>query len=313
MEQLQLINREGLGIAMNCMLSPDQKQVFASSFRQRLEQRLELPPLPEVARELLMLRNSPYVDTVRLVMAVEKDPAIAAQLLSYARLSVFGYGERISTLVDAVNLVLGYEKALHMALGLAAGTSLRMQPDGPLGRKAFWQHSLHSAMLSQALGTAIPGVQQPLPGISYLAGLLHDIGYMLFGHLYPEEFAMLNQLVSHYPDRDVREMELLGFGVSHDMIGLWLMQSWEMPEEIVVAVGEHYFSDYDGKHAVYPKLVALANQLLKIEHTESALAGSRELILVDSLGLDDERVSRAMKRVMEVSPQLDVMAKALAA
>lgn len=298
---------------MNCMLSPDQRQRFATEFRQRLEQKIDLPPLPEVARELLLLRNRPNADTSKLIKVVERDPAIAAQLLSYARLSVFGYGERIKSLDEAVQLVLGYEKALHMAMGLAAGKSLQMQPEGPLGRKMFWQHSLHSAMLTQALAVALPSAQRPEMGLSYLAGLLHDIGYMLFGHLYPKEFAMLNELVSHYPDREVRDMELLGFGVSHDMIGLWLMQAWNMPEEIVVAVGEHYFFDYDGKHACYPKLVALANQLLKTEYNESSMAGSRDLIRVDSLGLDDERVSRALERVLEVSPQLDIMARELAA
>lgn len=295
------------------MLSPDQRQRFASEFRHRLEGGIDLPPLPEVARELLVLRNRENADTPSLVQVVSRDPAIAAQLLSYARLSIFGYGDRIRTLDEAVQLVLGHEKALHMAMGIAAGKSLQMQPGGPLGRKAYWQHSLHAAMLTQALAVAMPSVTRPQMGLCYLAGLLHDIGYMLFGHLYPEEFAMLNQLISHYPDRNVRELELLGFGVSHDMIGLWLMQSWNMPEEIVVAVGEHYFFDYDGKHALYPKLVALANQLLKTEFDDSSMAANRDLILVDALGFDDERVNRSLERVLEVSPQLDAMASALAA
>jgi putative nucleotidyltransferase with HDIG domain len=243
MELSKSINSKGWGLAMNCMLSSEQRQRFAMEFRQRLEQKVDLPPLPEVARELLLLRNRANADTTELIKVVERDPAIAAQLLAYGRLSVFGYGNRVKTPGEAVDLVLGFDKALHMALGLAAGKSLRMQLDGPLGRRAFWQHSLHTALLTQSLALALPATQRPDMGISYLAGLLHDIGYMLFGHLYPEEFAMLNELISRYPDRDVREMELLGFGVSHDMIGLWLMQAWNMPEEIVVAVGEHYFSD----------------------------------------------------------------------
>jgi hypothetical protein len=59
--------------------------------------------------------------------------------------------------------------------------------------------------------------------------------------------------------------------------------------------------------------VALANQLMKTEYNESAMASNRDLILVDSLGLDDERVSRALERMLEVSPQLEVMARELAA
>ena len=298
---------------MNCMLNPDQRQIFSEEFRRRLEQKIELPPLPEVARELLLLRNSAQADMANLVEILERDPGISAQLLSYARLSVFGYGDRIKTLGEAVQLVLGYEKALHMAMGVAAGSSLKMQTDGPLGRKAFWQHSLHMAMLTQALGAALPAETRPQVGVSYLAGLLHDIGYMLFGHLYPKEFAMLNQLIGSYPNRSVREMELLGFGISHDTIGLLLMQAWGMPEEIVVAVGEHYFFDYDGRYAIYPKLVALANQLLKTSEIDGALADSKDVIRADALGLDDERVNRALERVLEVRPQLEEMARELAA
>lgn len=298
---------------MSYMLSLDKKKIFAAEFRQRLEQKIELPPLPEVARELLMLRNRANTEIEGLTNILKRDPAIAAQLLGYARLSVFGYGDRIKTLNEAVQLVLGYDKALHMAMGMAAGKSLQMQAEGPLGRKAFWQHSLRTAMLTQTLGAALPAAQQPHAGISYLAGLLHDIGYMLFGHLYPKEFAMLNQLVSSHPDREVRDIELLGFGVNHDMIGRWLMQSWGMPEELVVAAGEHYFFDYDGRHAIYPKLVALANQLLKIEDADSALASCNELILPSTLGLDDEKVNRALKRMREVSPQFDIIARELAA
>jgi HD-like signal output (HDOD) protein len=295
------------------MLSPNQRQAFAAEFRHRLEQKIELPPLPEVARELLLLRNNTKADVVKLTAVVERDPGVAAQLLSYARLSVFGYGSRIKTLEEAVQLVLGYEKALHMAMGIAAGKSLQMQAEGPLGRKAFWQHSLHTAMLTQALASALPLEQRPQPGIGYLAGLLHDIGYMLFGHLYPKEFAMLNKLIGDYPSKSARELELLGFGISHDMIGLRLMQAWNMPEEIVVAVSEHFFFDYDGKYAIYPKLVALANQLLKIHANNSSMASNKELIRVDTLGLDDERVMRALDRVLEVSPQLEAMARDLAA
>ena len=297
---------------MDFTLTSERKQLFAINFRQRLESAIELPPLPEVTRELLLLRNSSS-DIKRLISIVAKDASIAAQILSYARLSMFGYGSRIKTLDDSVMLVLGYDKALHMAMGIAAGKSLRMQVDGPLGRKAFWHHSLQMAMLTQALCRALPPAQRPEPGVCYLAGLLHDIGYMLFGHLYPAEFSMLNQLVSQCPDKDVRELEMSGFGVSHDMIGMWLMRAWNMPESIVVAVREHCFFDYDGKHAIYSKLVAFANQTLRSEFGESALAGHGEFIPCEALGLEAQQVEQLLERMREVYAPVEVMARELAA
>ncbi len=299
---------------MEYMLSAERKREFVVEFRSRLEKSLDLPALPDVARELLALENKPEATTMDLTAIIAKDPAISIQILRYARLSGFGYGERIKTIDDAVQIVLGFNKALHMATGLSAGRSLKMPSGGLLGRKRFWSHSLHSAILTQLLAKELPTDKGADPGISYLAGLVHDIGFLLLGHLYPTEFATLSRLIDKCSGRELRELEFQCLGISHDMIGLFLMKAWKMPEEIIAAVGEHHFPDYAGKHAVYANLVYLANQLLIQEGRGYGEQNYyHALSNMPELGLEEAQIKRALTNLQELSPEMMRMAEDMAA
>lgn len=299
---------------MQTMLSQAQRQQFADEFRRRLAHVEELPALPEAAMELLALRNHPQADVKDLVSIISRDPGVSAQVLRYGRLSIFGYGERIQTVENAVTLVLGYEKALYLTLGLAVGNSLTMQADGPLGRRAFWRHSFTSAILCQNLAQAMPKQQQPNADMAYLSGLLHDIGSMLIGYLYPREFAMLNALVERYYDQEPRELELLSLGISHDMIGLHLMRTWNMPEELLVAIGEHHFPEYGGKHSAYCKLVYLSNYLQRQMRQPGLAVEERRYVMVRQyLGLDEESVEAAVRMMNQATAEIGQLSEDMAA
>ncbi len=299
---------------MEYMLSATRKQEFVAEFRQRLEKTKDLPTLPDVARKLIRLKNSPDASIHELTEIIEQDPSISMQIVRYARMSSFGYGERIKTIEDAVQLVLGFNRALHMALGISAGKSLNMPSDGPLGYVKLWEHALHVAILAQSLAKELPEDKPADPGISYLAGLVHDIGFMLLGHLYPNEFTVLSKLLERCNSRDLRELEFQCLGISHDMVGLYLLRSWDMPSEVAVAVGEHHFPDYGGEHAIYAKLVYLANYLLTLEGLEYINCNASDNRLdIEQLGLGDEQIERALLSVRNMSPELCVLAKELAA
>lgn len=239
------------------MIDLPSRNQFATEVKQRIKDLACLPPMPEVARELLMLRNRDG-EVEQLAALIERDPSLSAQLVRYARAPAYGYGDRIASVAHAIMLVLGYDKAMNLALALSAGQTLKMPAAGPLGRKAFWLSSLKTANLSLALANKVARAQRPNPGTCYLAGLMHDFGQLVFAHLYPQHYALLSKLYAIDPTQDLRELELSCFGVSHDYIGMWLMRAWDMPEEVIVAVSESFFPDYDGEFAIYAKVVALA-------------------------------------------------------
>lgn len=287
------------------------KQFLINELRNRLENGIDLPVLPDVAHELIMLRNQSSANVTSLVAIIDRDPVISAQIMRHGHMAIYGYGGRVTCLDEAIQLVLGYEKALHLAMGLAAGKSLRVMMHGPLGLRAVWRHSLECALLSQSLAKELPIKGRPSLGLSYLSGLLHDIGYLLFGVLYPQEFAALNEIVEEYDHVDIREIEFHIVGVSHDMIGSLLLRNWNLPEEVVVAVAEHHFPDYDGKHAVYTKLVYLANQLIYSD--DETGYSDKTTSMFKELGLDEGAVQRVLASLKEMNSEFEVMVKELVA
>ncbi len=296
---------------MGPVYSSTEKQAFSEKFRTRLEEGKDLPVMPDIANKLLLLRNNPGADVVDLVGLVEKDPVISSQLLSFARMSIYGYGSRIKTLNDAIQLVLGYEKALHQAIGLSIGRSLKMDLNGPLGLRAFWAYSLRSAILTQALAKQMASDERPNEGVCYLAGLVQDIGFLLLGQLYPDVFSRLNKMVVRYDSNRVRELEYHFIGLSHDMVGSALLKKWNLPEEIVIAVREHNFPDYDGKHSIYAKLVSLANQVLELvsEHEDISTLEN----VYSRLGLDKNAIQTSLESVKAIDADMDQMVEELVA
>ncbi len=296
---------------MELIFDSTRKQRLNDELRSRLKTGVDLPVLPEVAHELLLLRNRPSADVADLVRIIAKDPVISAQFIRYGRMAIYGYGERIESIGEVIQLVLGYEKALYMAMGLSAGKSLRIEMDGPLGARATWQHSLKSALVCQFLAKELPSENRPNQGLSYLAGLLHEIGFLVLGVLYPQELSALNRTVGAYNQVDARELEFHCLGISHDLIGSQLLHNWNLPEEVVAAAAEHHFPEYDGKHALYAKLVYLANQLIHM--SDGATYSDKDLLMFNELGLDEAVVQKALVNLDEMTSDLDAMVEELVA
>jgi HD-like signal output (HDOD) protein len=289
------------------------KREFSENFRNRLQLLEQLPALPETAQQLLRLRNNPDADSKQLVTIIDSDPSLAAQVIRYAQLAGFGYGGRITSSEQAVSLVLGFSPALYMVLGLATAPSMKIANTGPLARTVIWQQGLATAALCQELSKAMPKEKEISSGLAYLSGLFHNFGYLLFGHFYPEEYRYLNEIVDRHPNEKIRALELHAFGISHDMIGMWLMRAWKMPEEICTAVAEHHFPDYEGKHADYAKLIALANRLLNNSGMGDSCSYIENDALLESLGISQEQAQSAMEKIQPNLPGYSEIAKAITA
>lgn len=274
----------------------------------RVDEIYELPLMPGHARELLLLRNRPEAHVAELARLVERDPSLAAQVMKYARSPLFGYAGEIHSLEEAIARVLGFDMVLNLALGLAALKPFRIPPDGPLGLTEFWRHAALSAGLTQRLAACLPAQHRPVPGLLYLAGLLHNFGYLVLGQLFQPEFYLLNRMVAANPDTPVTilEQRVLCRGqarqvmcAGHAEVGAWLMERWELPAPVVTAVRHHHNATFDGEHQVYSHLVLCADRLLKRyglgdgEHRELPPA------LLEKLGLEADAASDVAVEYME--------------
>lgn len=239
--------------------------------RRRLEQVYRLPAMPAVAARILSLVADPMCTAKQLAELIEMDPSLAAQVIRYARSSFFGYRGSVDSIQIAITRVLGFDIVYNLAVGIAAGRVFRLPGEGPLGLNAFWRHAVYTAALAQTLARHMPESLGVKPGTAYLAGLLHNFGILLLGHMFPPEYAFLNKLVAAYPDLPlpVIERRLLGMGgaqklisLGHAQMGARLMHHWNLPAEVVAATEHHHDADYQGACAPYVQLINLVNAIL---------------------------------------------------
>lgn len=284
-----------------------------SAIKRRVQEIRDLPALPQMAQKIIELRLDPNANSEMLAKIVELDPSLAAQVIRYARSPFFSYQGKIDSIHAAISRVLGFEMVMNLALGIATAQPFKMPAIGTLGLNAFWRHAIYSAALVQALSREMPQSQRPPAGLAYLAGLLHNFGFLLVGHLFKREYCMLSNLVSDNPDVPLVEHERAVLGVEHGELGAWLLEQWNLPPEIIVAVREHHREDYAGPHAVYPRLVLLADRMLKDLEMGDASSNDLPAQLLEKLGLKEIQTVMVMGKLLEGVTDLNVMARALAA
>ncbi|HED17605.1 MAG TPA: HDOD domain-containing protein [Gammaproteobacteria bacterium] len=281
--------------------------------RARLQKLDSLPAMPKMASEIIQISSNPYANSHDLAAVIEQDPSLAAQLMRYAKSSFYGYRGEIDSLHQAISRVLGFDMVMDMALGIALGKSFRIPANGTLGLKAFWQHAVYSAMLVQRLSAVVKSVHRPRPGQAYLAGLLQNIGLLALGQLFPEEFAMLNKAVNKYPDVPLSALEEKVLGVTHAEVGSWLMEAWDMPGELLIAVREHHDPEYCDSHATYANLALISNRLLSTIDVGDELNDELPDSILTRLGMDSATVLGIFEKLLKDRAGLDYMAVQMAA
>ncbi|MGD8927228.1 MAG: HDOD domain-containing protein [Thioalkalispiraceae bacterium] len=281
--------------------------------KERIQKIDRLPAMPDMPSRILDIRNNSDSTVDDLVAIVETDLSLSAQIIRYANSAMFNNSTTVVSLKDAIFRVLGYETVLHLSLGYAIGRVFKLPESGPLGKESFWKHATYTAALAQHLANAMPRHIRPKPGLAYLAGLLHDIGFLVLNLFFKHEHAWLNKMIAANPNDAIVHIEQRLLGTSHNELGLWLMQAWNMPEELTVTVAEHHNLDYSGPHSEYANLINLTERLLKMHGMSDSETDEIPNELLDKLGLNEEDVFIITDEVLQGGDTLKEMAVSVSA
>ena len=101
----------------------------ARRIQQRLEATIEIPPLAGSAQKIIKLRVDPNATIDDITGVVETDPALAAQVVSWAASPYYASPGKIRSVEDAIVRVLGFDLVINLALGLALGKTLSLPKD----------------------------------------------------------------------------------------------------------------------------------------------------------------------------------------
>ncbi|EPJ92085.1 aminoacyl-tRNA deacylase and HDOD domain-containing protein [Pseudomonas psychrophila] len=280
----------------------------ARRIQQRLEATIELPPLAESVRRIMRLRSDPEVTIDEITSVVETDPALAAQVMSWASSSYYASQSKIRSVEDAIVRVLGVDLVINLALSLSLGKSLSLPKDNPQSSTPYWQQSIYTAAVIEGLTRAMPRELRPEVGMTYLGGLLHNFGYLLLAYVFPPHFSLIcrhlevNPHVSH----SLIEQHLLG--ISREQMGAWLMRFWGMPDELAIAVRFQHDPAYIGTDAAYPNLVCLALGLLRNHGIGHGASAPIPDALFERLGVTRDKAEAVVSKVLEAEVLLREMA-----
>lgn len=267
--------------------------------RQRLEETLELPPLPASSQRIIRLCANEKAGTDELCEVISLDPSLAAQVVSWASSPYYGAPGEIESVEDAIIRVLGFDMVMNLALGLSMGKALAVPENGPRHYDNYWFDAVSFASLMEIMVKKMPAKKRPRLGHAYLAGLLHNFGLLTIGAVLPPHFSILSrhlEVNAHLPTNLV-EMHLLK--LSREQIGAWLLRHWALPDGI--CNGIRYSKDlaYEGENAIIARMLNVCHNLINKE--EIPLASQ------DMIGLDQTQLQSLYQDLKDNSDNIKLM------
>ena len=313
--QLQKLSNDeliGMSFSDRIIVNMDIKETL--SFKERVKALHSLPPMPETATQILNLRAIPEVKVEQIVNVVEKDPVLVAQIVSYANSAFFGQAGSVKSLKDAIFRVLGVDAVMNMALALSVGSTFRIPQTGPVGSRAIWKSSIYAASLMQRFSMLMPWGERPNPGTAYLVGLLHDVGLLVLGHLFTDEYVELNDYLDKNKGVNLFKAEEHVFGINHIEVGKMVMRMWNMPEELIEVASHINDKDYSGEHEKYIQLLSVVKPIL-VPHGLAFGDSSEEipLDLLEKLSLEEEEAILAADEVLQEGEIIKELVKQMCA
>lgn len=280
--------------------------------KQRLEDTLEFPPLPDTAQRIIKLRVNPDADIKDLTDIVELDPSLAAQVVSWANSPYYAVLGDIKSVQDAVVRVLGFDLVMNLALGLALGKTLKIPKDQPRGLTDYWQQSIYTAACIEELVKKITPKQRPEQGIACLAGLLHNFGYLILADVFPPYFSSICRYIEANPHLGHSDIEHHLIGIDREQLGSWLMRIWNMPEEVSTALRHQHNQHYNGEYCKYANILFVAKHLLSKHGIGDAPLLDIPISMYQHLGLDQKDAEDAVANVVDCVQDIENMASNMA-
>ena len=194
-----------------------------------------LPALPQIVLRIMETLGDEGANSDTLADYIGGDPSVAARVLAAANAGSMGTGGRVHSVRQAI-LLLGVGRVRDITLATAIMDRFASKP--PFDAHRLWLHSIGVAICSQEIAHHA-GLD---PDISYVAGLLHDIGQLLLFMADPDAYSRVLHLKADR-DADIIDVERECLGVDHAQAGGALAQLWKLPDTVADAITGHHVSD----------------------------------------------------------------------
>lgn len=193
-------------------------------FANRLE---NLSMIPGIYNSVCQLIEQD-ADVSAIANVIERDPTVTASVLRVVNSAFFNI--KTASINQAITF-LGLSVVKSIVLSCSLLQSVQAQV-APFNSQRLVRHATRTNVLVSAIYAKV--FDAPLPDSIATAGLLHNIGFVMFLHYFPERYgALLHKYIMADGKIILPTLEREQFGVTHAELGGYLLDWWALPYSIV--------------------------------------------------------------------------------
>ena len=198
----------------------------------------EFPQFPDSVMRINRLLNNPDSKMSEIATLISSDISLTSDLLKLVNSATFALASPCRSISDAVKLV-GIRGIKNMILSVSSMNVLNTLGEET---KALWTHAYRVAFYTYNLARNFCSSNRAIVEDSYICGLLHDMGKLIFETTHP---AYINRIKDICAQKGIQPdiFEKLVAGVNHGEIGALIAEKWNFPEVIVSVIRHHHEPD----------------------------------------------------------------------
>src|ERR1035438_5129610 len=214
------------------------RDLLASEPLKQLASRIDsLPSLPSSHAQLTAELRKPEPSVERVADIISRDIGMTTKILQLVNSAFFGLSQPASNVVEAV-MYLGLATIRALVLSTQVFSQFDQETIKAFSIDGIAQHCWMTGVIARRIAE----FEQRDPKISdqcFLAGLLHDLGYLILAAGLPEPrpHALKAARESNRPVWEVEQTEL---SASHAEVGAYLLGLWGLLTPVVEAVALHH-------------------------------------------------------------------------
>jgi HD-like signal output (HDOD) protein len=213
-----------------------ERAAFATGDFTKIFANLEIPPLPQLALQIMKIAQGEDFDVQELGRLIASDTGMTAKVLRLVNSSAFGLRHRVTEVEQGI-VLLGPKRIQALVMGLATAESLPANAEG-FDRLAFWQDSLQRAVFAQSVAAAIA---RGTEGEAFTGSLLQNMAQPILLSRWSDHYLPITQLARE-SDKPLIEIEDQQLTWNHAQAGAWMARNWGFLDVLTCCVGLHHAS-----------------------------------------------------------------------
>ena len=229
----------------------------AGQFLSRIAASRVLPSLPQVLLKLVEACRSEETTVREIAQIVNSDSALTGRILGIVNSPFYRRPEKIVRIDDAL-FHLGRDAVRSIAVSASIHQVFsRVNGESPFRMKLYWRHALLCAVLARRLSEK---TSFKAPELSFLAGILHDVGRVVLWVHFPEEYGRVLSAAGTRSDLLLEGERRMG--ITHAEVGSWLLARWGL-DAFTADAARYHHEPLERIHGAFPlvKIVYAANLL----------------------------------------------------